>query len=85
MTTNVNNGIGLQVPCVGETTIFRRNDHSLCVPRVGPVEAIMIDTDASHDDYISEEVAEMRLKAGGQRCPCTTKICSGLDTPNNFV
>ena len=50
---------------------------------VGPIRAL-IDTGASHDNYISKEVAGMLLEAGVKCTPCTSKICSGLGTSHEF-
>ena len=44
---------------------------------IGPLR-VMIDTGASHDNYIREDVAKMLVEAGGQRLPCSSKVCSGL-------
>jgi hypothetical protein len=44
---------------------------------IGPLRA-MIDTGASHDNYIREDVAQLLISKGGQRLPCQSKICSGL-------
>jgi len=58
--------------------LARRKPVAPAIPgAIGPIDAL-IDTGASHDNYISEEVAEMLGKAGSHRCPCSTKICSGL-------
>ena len=50
---------------------------------MGPVEALF-DTGASHDNYVSEAVAEMLLKAGNRSEPCLAKICSGLGENQQF-
>jgi hypothetical protein len=44
---------------------------------VGPLR-VLIDTGASHDNYIREDVAKLLVEAGGHRLPCSSKICSGL-------